>query len=146
MDKIIIAVDLGHFKAYKVEKTPLGGSKISMIENYDSIETHGKVSEKVSDASGRFGMGGGKNGAATGTSEAHNTQLESEKRLIKLIAKSISSLLSREKVDSWHFAAPSEINGRIIENLNPDIKARLGKNISCNLTKSAKAEILDHFA
>jgi hypothetical protein len=42
-------------------------------------------------------------------------------------------------------AAPAEINGRIVENLLPDVKTKLGKNVTCNLTRSKKLEILGQF-
>ena len=60
MDRLIIAVDLGHFKAYKVSTDSPGSPKIQLVESYDSIEGHGKLSEKVTDGAGRFGVGGGK--------------------------------------------------------------------------------------
>jgi len=145
MDTIIIAVDMGHFKAYRIPKSPIGKSKIQLIESYDSIEGHGKLSDKLSDKAGRDGMMGGRKGAAKGYGEPHSMTLAIEKKLIKLIANDINSLLKREHCEQWHFAAPKEINGRIIENLNPDIKAKVGKNIQANLTKFGKADILSHF-
>ncbi len=145
MSTIIIAVDLGHFKAYRIPKSPLGKSKIELIEIYDSIEAHGKMSDKLTDKAGRNGMMGGRKGAAKGYGEPHNMALQTEKKMLKLIAKDINVLLSREKYDTWYIAAPKEINSRIIENLNPDVKAKLGKNIQADLTKFGKAEILSHF-
>ncbi len=145
MSTIIIAVDLGHFKAYRIPKSPLGKSKIELIESYDSIEAHGKMSDKLTDKAGRTGMMGGRKGAAKGYGEPHSMTLQTEKKMLKLIAKDINSLLKKEKYEQWYFAAPKEINGRIIENLNPDEKAKLGKNIQADLTKFGKAEILSHF-
>jgi hypothetical protein len=145
MDTIIIVVDLGHFKAYRIQESPIGKSKIQLIESYDSIEAHGKLSDKLSDKAGRDGMMGGRKGAARGYGEPHSMTLEMEKKMLKLIAKDIKALLSKEKFKTWNFAAPKEINGRIIENLNPNVKAKIGKNIQANLTKFGKADILDHF-
>jgi hypothetical protein len=55
MDKIIIiTADLGHFKAYRITKDPLETSPIvTLIESYDSIEGHGKLGDKLSDAAGK---------------------------------------------------------------------------------------------
>jgi Protein required for attachment to host cells len=143
MDTIIIAVDLGHFKAYKVGKTRIGNSKMQLIESYDSIEAHGTVLDRI--AEGRFRLRGGKVGNAKGYGEPHNVELEDEKRLIKLVAKDINTILTREKCDGWCLAAPAEINNRILENLQPEVKTKLGKNVICNLTRSRKMEILDRF-
>ena len=145
MERLIIAVDLGHFKAYKVSTDSPGSPKIHLIESYDSIEGHGKLSEKVSDGAGRFGVGGGKNGAAKGDGEPHNIELEAEKKAAKLIAKDITAIIGREGIKKWWFAAANKLNSLILDNLEPDLKAKMDKNINSNLTKTNKSEILKHF-
>lgn len=145
MDRLIIAVDLGHFKAYKVSTDFPGSPKIQLVESYDSIEGHGKLSEKVSDGAGRFGMSGGKNGAAKGYGEPHNIELEAAKKAAKLIAKDIVAIIGREGIKKWWFAAANKLNSLIMEHLDPDIKAKMDKNINSNLTKTNKSEILKHF-
>ncbi|MBI5640981.1 MAG: host attachment protein [Nitrospirae bacterium] len=145
MKKIIITVDLGHFKAYRVTKNPMESARAELIESYDSIEAHGKLSEKFSDANGRFGLSGGKNGSPTGNGEPHNTGLEMEKRHLKLISKDINTIILKEDCEKWHLAASKKINGKIVENLAPAVKARLDKNITSDLTKVGKAELLGYF-
>jgi hypothetical protein len=146
MSKVIIAVDLGHFKAYRVTKDPLAKSaKAELIESYDSIEARLKLSDRLSDAAGRYRQAGGRNGKAAGFGEAHNLETEEEKRLVKQIAEEINELVSREKCEKWSLAAGKNINGQIVENLEPGVKAKLEKNLHCNLTKAGKAEILDYF-
>jgi hypothetical protein len=147
MSTIIITVDLGHFKAYKIPKSPIGKSKIELIESYDSIDAHGKLVDKLSDEAGRFRLGGGRDGTskAKGYGEPHNMALEVEKKLIKLIARDINALLKKEEFGQWHFAASKEINSKIIANLKPEVKAKLGKNVQADLTNCGKAEILSHF-
>jgi hypothetical protein len=147
MNKVIIAVDLGHFKAYRVTKDPLDKSpKTELIESYDSIEARLKLSDKLSDAAGRFRLSGGRNDRAAGYGEAHNIEHESEKRLIRQIATDINDLVSREKCEKWYLAAGRNINSQIIENLDPAARAKLQKNVPCNLTKAGKTEILEHFS
>jgi hypothetical protein len=145
MDRLIIAVDLGHFKAYKVSTDSPGSPKIQLVESYDSIEAHGKLSERVSDGAGRFSEGGGKNGAAKGYGEPHNIELEAEKKTAKLIAKDIAAIIGREGIKKWWFAAANKLNSLVIEHLDTDIKAKMDKNINSNLTKTNKSEILKHF-
>ena len=145
MERLIIAVDLGHFKAYKMSTDSPGSPKINLVESYDSIEGHGKLSEKVSDGAGRFGVSGGKNGAAKGYGEPHNIESEAERKAAKLIAKDIVAIIERERVKKWWFAASHKLNGLVIENLDADVKANLDKNINSNLTKTNKSEILKHF-
>ena len=148
MDKLIIAVDFGHLRAFRVKEEPLGRGKVELIESYDSLETHGRVNEKLSDQAGRFRLSGGKGSAAKakGYGEPHNVKLEAEKRLTKLIAKEIGCILSREtSYEAWYFAAPDEINGRILEHIDPEAKTRLGKNVLANLTNSKKSDVLKYF-
>jgi hypothetical protein len=147
MSKLIVAVDLGHFKAYRVTKDPFEKSpKTELIESYDSVEARLKLSDKLSDAAGRYRQASGKNGKMAGFGEAHNMESESEKRLIKQIAEDINELVAKEKCENWYLAAGRNINSQIVENLDPAVKAKMGKNLPCNLTKSGKSDILDHFA
>lgn len=145
MNRIIIAVDLGHFKAYKVSRQEHESPKIQLIESYDSIEAHGKLSDKLSDTSGRFAMGGGKNGAAKGYGEPHNIELEMEKKAAKLISNDINAIIKKEGSPKWHLAASKMINSQILDNLDAGVKGKLDKNIMLNLTKTDKAEIMKHF-
>ncbi len=145
MDKVIIAVDLGHFRAYRLSKRELESPKIELIESYDSVEAHGKLSDKLSDSAGRFATGGGKNGSAKGYGEPHNIELEMEKKAAKLIANDINTIIRKEELPKWFLAAGRKINGQILDNLETEVKARLDRNIMSNLTKTDKSEILKHF-
>ena len=147
MEKFLIfAVDLGHFKAYRITKDPLEASpRIKLIESFDSIEGRKKVSETLSDVPGRFGRGGKKVEAVMGAGERHTMEMEKEKRLVKMIAREIEALVAKEKCREWHMAAGKNINSQIIENLPPGVKERLGKNVTADLTSKGKSEILGYF-
>lgn len=144
MKKLIIAVDLGHFKAYRISKKPHESVRTELIGSYDSIEGHGKLGDKLSDGAGVFGMSGGKNGAAKGYGDPNNLELETEKKLIKMIAKDINRIVTRENCP-WYLAAVKRINRQIVKYLSPEVKDRLGKNITSDLTKTTKSEILAFF-
>jgi len=145
MDRVIIAVDLGHFKAFRVTKNDLESPRIELIESYDSVEAHGKLSDKLTDSAGRFGVGGGKNGAAKGYGEPHNMELEMEKKAAKLIAKDINTIIKKEGSPKWDLAASKMINNQILDNLEAGVKAKLDKNITSDLTKIDKSDIMKHF-
>ncbi len=148
MDKIMIVVDLGHFRAFRVKSEQFGKGKIELIESYDSLDAHGKLLDKITDQAGRFKFGGGRDGVqkAKGYGEPHNTKEETERKLIKSLAKDINSLLSREKdYDGWFFAAAEEIDSRILDGLSAGVKARMEKHLIANLTNFGKADILKHF-
>ncbi len=147
MDRIIIiTANLGHFKAYRVTQDPPDISpRVTLIESHDSIEGRGKLGDKLSDASGRFRRSGGKDEVAKGSGERHNIELEMEKKLSKMIARYIDALIENEKCDEWYLASAKKINRKIIDNLKPDVKDRLVKNITADLTGVARSEILTHF-
>ncbi|RJQ20045.1 MAG: hypothetical protein C4560_05595 [Nitrospiraceae bacterium] len=145
MSTIIITVDLGHFKAYRVTMHPVGSPTIELIENYDSIEGHGKLSDKVSDTAGRFVGGGGKGEVAKGYGEPHHLESETRKRLVKMIATDINTLIKKEACENWHLAATEKINKEIITKLEPKVKSRLDKSVPADLTKIHKSEILRYF-
>jgi hypothetical protein len=144
MDRIIIAVDLGHFRAYQVTQKILESPHLKLIESYDSVEAHARLVDKVSDSAGRFSRkaGGTK---AKGYPEPHNIALEEEKKSIKKIADDIDALIEKNDSGEWYFAAPTEINSRIVEKLSPETRARLAKNVSADITKAKKADILSYF-
>jgi len=145
MNKIVVVADLGRLNAYKLSKTPQGTGKLDLIESFNTLEAHGKYSDKFTDQAGKFGESVGKNSYAGGSGEAHNIELESEKRVVKTIAKTITKIVKEEKCDSWHLAAEKAINSQIVECLDPAIKAKLEKNIPLNLTKVEKSEIINRF-
>jgi len=146
MDKIvIITADLGRFKAYRITSELLESPRVTLIESYDSIEGLSKLGDKLSDSAGSFGRGGGKNEVAKGSGERHNIELETKKKLVKMIAKDINALILNEKCDKWYIAAGEKINRQIIENLKPEVSALLKQNIAANLTKIDKSEILSYF-
>jgi len=145
MAAIIITVDLGHFKAYRVITDSLASPKIELIESYDSIEGHGKLSEKLSDIAGRFVGGGGKGEVAKGYGEPHNLVADIRKKLVKMIAMDINALIKKEDCDKWYLAAGERINKDIVKKLEPKVKTKLKKNISLDLTNTPKSKILSHF-
>jgi hypothetical protein len=146
MDKtVLITADLGHFKAYRVTRETMESPRVTLIESYDSMEGHGKLADKLSDAAGRFRRGGGQDEAAMGSGERHAIEQETEKRIAKMIAKDIEAVIVSEECDTWYLAAGEKINSQVVENLSPEVKAVLNKNITADLTNISKSEILGHF-
>jgi hypothetical protein len=145
MNKIIIAVDLGHFKAYRITKNPMESARTKLIKSYDAIDAHGKLSEKLTDNAGRFGTGRGTKIVAKGYGEQHNLHMEIEKKLIKTIARDINEIIKKEKYPKWYLAAIRKINKQVVELLNVTVKNKLEKNITSDLTKTHTSEILSYF-
>ena len=145
MTKIIAVVDLGHFKAYRVSKNPNESARMELLDSYDILDTHGKCMDKYTDSEGSFCRGEGKAGVATGSGEPHNVETEIEKKVTRRIANEINTLVRKENCHNWYLAAAEAINNQIVENLDPEIKTKMKKNVKADLTKTDKSEILNYF-
>jgi hypothetical protein len=147
MGKLIFVADRGHFKAYRLIEDPheVESPRVAMMESFDSVEAHEKVSERYSDSVGRFKLGGGKERLAAGNGEPHAIAREAEKRQIGLIADSINRLVRKTEPEQWYLAAAKSINNRIVDSLDPSVRSRLAKNVKSDLTKADKNAILECF-
>jgi len=145
MNKIIFTVDLGHFKAYRMYQNPMESTRIELIKSFDTIEGHEKMGDMLSDQAGRFGLSGGRSGVK-GNGEAHTLSAENAKRITRKIAGNIANILDIEHCRDWCLAAPKAVNNQILDSLDRGVRNRLGKNISADLTKMNKTEVLRYFA
>lgn len=136
----IIVADLQRFKVFATKTDPVGREAVDLLQSIDSLETHLRTHEKVSDQQGNFhGVG------ASGSGEDHNLALEEERRRIKEIAQLITDTIKEHNPQSWDFAAPKAINNKIIELLDTAVTQHLKTNLHSDLTKIPNNEILDHF-
>src|SRR5436190_5327090 len=144
-DKLLVVTDLGSFKAYRLEvnnqhSTP----RLELIEEFNLVEAHGKLSDRLTDMAGRYHAPTlGK--WATPWGERHNIELEKKRRLVKQVAHALTDLLRREAVDGCYLAAGKEINHQILAELPRQVRARIEKIVPCDLTIAEKADILKHF-
>ena len=148
MDKIVILADLGKLVAYRIRTDPDGieSPRAEMIKCMDCLDAHTKTSDRVSDSAGRFRRAGKvENGIRAGFGDRHNMKTENKRRLVKMAAGEISSLLIDEGRPPWHLAASRAMNNSLLESLPPDLKAKLGKNLKADLTNLSKSEVLSRF-
>jgi hypothetical protein len=138
----LILADRGHLLAYALDhstRTPTP----RLIDSMDFIEGHQRLSEQVTDKAGAFPAGNA--GQATATAERMTLMAELEMRTFRHVAERITKLLETHRPKSWAFAAPGEINGAIIDGLDPKLHARLTKNVARDLTNVPPGELLGHF-
>ncbi|MCX6076156.1 MAG: host attachment protein [Campylobacterales bacterium] len=143
--ELIIVADLQRFKLYSIQKEPLGREYVELHESTESLETHQKLSEKVSDKQGHFQSSDSIGVCGSGSGENHNIALEEERRRIKEIAKQISEALQKYNYTYWYFAAPKAINNQIVELLEPSVGDNMKINLHLDLTKIPDDQLLDHF-
>lgn len=150
MNTLLVVADLGGFKAFKLEN---GGTltlkqtpRLQLLEQFENREAHGRIVDKVSDLSGRFPRATGARAiGAMSDGERHNMELESRKRFIRQLAQRLNILARSQEVDQCFLAASREINHPLLAELEPQVRAKIAKNVPADLTKLGRAEILSHF-
>ena len=145
---LVVVTDLGCFKAFRLENHhPNQAPRLELVEEFNSADAHGKLVDKVTDLSGRFPRNAGAVNAtgAMSDGERHNIELESRKRLVRQLAQRLNALARGPEVERCLLAASREINHQLLEELEPQVRAKIEKNIPADLTKLERAEILRHF-
>jgi Protein required for attachment to host cells len=145
---LVVVAELGGFKAYKVENNNhlAREPRLEILEQYDNAEAHGHLVDKVSDLSGRFPRGTGtKAGGAMADGERHNIELETRRRLVRQLAQRLNTMARGQQIERCFLAASKEINHQLLEELDPQLRAKIEKNIPADLTKLERAEILRRF-
>ncbi len=141
---LLVVADLACFKAYKIDGSENHSSpRLQLIEEFTNPDAHGKLVDKVTDQSGRFPRGTGSGAMSDG--ERHNIELESRKRLVRQLAQKLNRIAKENGFERYLLAASKEINHQLLEELDPEVRARLTKTISADLTKIEKAQLLKHF-
>ena len=149
MNTLLVVADLGGFKAFRLEnnnnpfpQTP----RLELLEQFSNPGANGRLVDKVSDLSGRFPRGTGTRAAgAMSDGERHNIELESRKRFVRQLAQRLNALASSRDVDRCFLAASKEINRPLLDELTPEVRAKIAKNVPADLTKLGRTEILSHF-
>jgi hypothetical protein len=144
---LVVVTDLGCLKAYRLENHPNKSLRLELVEEFNNAEAHGKLGEKVTDLSGRFPRRTGvqHTTGAMSDGERHNIELESRKRLVRQLAQRLNGLVRGKEVERCLLAASREINHQLLEELEPQVRAKIEKNVPVDLTKLERAEILRHF-
>jgi hypothetical protein len=145
---LLVVADLGCLKAFKLENNHLHRSpRLDLIQEYNNADAHEKLVDKVSDLSGRFPRNTGQSKAtgAMSDGERHNIELEHRKRLVRELGQRINSLVRPPDIERCLLAASVEINHQLVGELDPRVRAKIAKNVTADLTKIERAEILRHF-
>jgi hypothetical protein len=143
-DKLIIVVDLGLLKAYRIDVTPQKTRRLEQLQEIVLEEAHTRLKDRVTDSSGRHRAPTQKNHSAPMTDD-HNLKLEEKRRLIRKIAGQITDLIQHNAKNGCWLAAPKEINLQLLNELRPAIRQRIQKCVPCDFTKLSPPKVLEHF-
>jgi len=143
---LIIVVDRGTLKAYRVDETPTRGPSLHLIQAFNITDAHGKLVDKVSDQAGRFPVTDGA-GTHHGASISERTQLatETDRRIYKQLADQIVKIIDRSGKEGWSFAAPAEIHSAIVDLLPSAARNRIVEHVKSDLVKVEPAKLSTHF-
>jgi Protein required for attachment to host cells len=146
-NKLLITLDLGCLKAYRVEDDGFSSHpRLKLINSFNTTAEHGRISDNFTDAAGRFASGNPGLKGVRASGERHNIQLDLDKRTIKYLAGTVTELVNGEAPEVLvYFAAEKEIHQKVLELLEPKVKARVEKTVAEDLTKTEAAELLGHF-
>jgi hypothetical protein len=140
----LIIADRGGLKAFAVEQTPNRGPALRLVNSLELVDAHGKFRDKFTDQAGSF-PNGGSDGQGNSIAERQELQAEMETRIFRQLASRITTLLREHQPSAWGFAAPSEINGAIIDGLDRDLHERLRWNLKRDLINTDPSELLSRF-
>src|SRR5260370_40225742 len=143
-DKMIIVVDLGLVKAYRIDLTPQKTRRLEPVQEIVLEEAHTRLKDRVTDWAGRHRAPTQKNHSAP-MADDHNLKLEAKPRLIRKIAGTITDLIKHNAKNGCWLTAPKEINPQILNELLPPIGQRSEKTVPCDYTKLSPPECVKDF-
>jgi hypothetical protein len=140
---MVVVANLGELKVFNVKKNEgvvENEMKVSHtlepLNDIVYIDAHKRIQDIVSDSAGRLG---------NSTGENHNLKIERKRRSVKDVANDINAIVENEKPRQLLLAFPQESNAQLLEELTQETKNILVKNVTSDLVKTNRGEILSHF-
>jgi hypothetical protein len=141
---LIILADRGKLKAFSVERILGATPHLQLVRQVNVAEPRQCAAEKFTDQAGAFPNGGWL-GTGNSTAERMLADAEEEIRTFREIAGEIVALLRKYQPDQWGFAAPSEINGAILDGLPAEHRQTLAQNLPRDLVNVPPNHLSLHF-
>lgn len=142
---LIVVVDRGSLKAYRVEDTPTRGASLQLVQAFELTDAHGRYDDKLTDQAGRFPVSDGNGRHANSIAERTALETETERRICKQLADRIAEVVKKEATDGWSFAAPAPIHAAISDLLPPPIRNRIVEHVKSDLVKTEPTKLRSHF-
>lgn len=145
---VVVVTDLAGFKAFRLDNDPSHSTpRLELLEQFENPDAQTRLVDQVTDLSGRFprGAAGSEGTKAMSDGERHNIGLERRKRAVRQLAERLNSLMGSAWIEKCYLAASKEINHHLLEELAPQVRAKIEKLISADLVKIHKSELLQHF-
>ena len=124
---LIIVVDRGGLKAYRVNETPTRGASLQLVQAFDITDAHGRYDEKLTDQAGRFPVSDGNGRHANAIAERTALETENDRRIAEPLRRSAS------------------IHSSVTELLPAPISARVVEHVKSDLVKIEPSKLHEHF-
>lgn len=147
-NRLTIVADRGLMRAYReVREFADHQPHLKLIEEVKPEAAHEKLSDQVSDQSGRFPRGSGAGSIPGDMSAGERLHLEAEldRRLIETLAGKINALLEDDEVSRCSLAASAPIYKQLLEALSPKARSKVHQFLASDLAKTDPAELPGHF-
>jgi len=143
---LVIIVDRGSLKAYKVNETPTRGPSLQLVQALNITDAHGRYDDKLTDQAGAFPVGDG-DGSRHAHAIAERTALETEtnRRICKQLAGHIGDIVRREGREGWSLAAPGAIHAALVELLPAEVRDRIVEHVKSDLVKIELGKLPTYF-
>lgn len=126
---LIVVVDRGRLKAYRVCETPARGPKLELVQAFE-IPNLNPLSR------------GHRTTAATDWPEL---EIEESRQICRQLAREIVKVVERDFGEGWSLAAPESIYNQIIDFLPIEIRERIVEHVPGDLSKIPVARLRSHF-
>jgi hypothetical protein len=145
---LVIVADLGNFRAFEWDGNQLHSTpRLELVDDFETVEARGIRGNTLTVIERRSAKARGneKISGSASDGEQHNMELEKRRRLIRLMAERVTDLLRPKQIERSFFAAPGEINHQLIEQVAPDVRWKIERNLSLDLTRLDKGHLIEHF-
>jgi hypothetical protein len=143
-DRLLIVADLGMLKAYHLEFRDEGSPRMTLIEQLALEAGQQHTANQITDSAGRRAAPAGRMGGAT-MADAHNLELETKRRGVRLIAQKIESLLASVTPNGCWLAAQKEILRPVVDSIPQALRPRIEMQVPHDLTKLDTKQVMEHF-
>lgn len=142
--ELLIVADRGQLKAYTVNHPGGRDAMPELVDNLTIEEARNDFADRFTDQAGAF-PDGATRGQGNSMAERLPLREEEETRIFRKLAEHVEKVVRQHDPARWSFAAPSEINGAILDGVADDCRKTLAQNVPKDLVKIPVAELLGHF-
>lgn len=146
---LIVLVDRGGLKAYRVNEAPVHGPSLQLVQALEITDAKpflDKLSDQVAARPMMVPAEGRPNGAhVRPVGDWPQLEAEGQRRICKQLAQQIARIVKEANVEAWSLAAPSSIHAIIVDLLPEELRERIVEHVESDLVRIPPAKLTAHF-